>query len=35
MWIVRKMAQAMGGDVRCVSALGQGSTFSLMLPMAA
>lgn len=35
LWIVRKMAQAMGGDVRCVSALGQGSTFSLMLPMAA
>lgn len=35
LWIVRKMAQAMGGDVRCVSSLGKGSTFSLMLPMAA
>lgn len=35
LWIVQKMAKAMGGDVRCVSALGQGSTFSLMLPLAA
>lgn len=35
LWIVQKMAKAMGGDVRCVSTLGQGSTFSLMLPMAA
>ncbi len=35
LWIVQKMAKAMGGDVRCVSSLGQGSTFSLMLPMAA
>ncbi len=35
LWIVRKMAQAMGGDVRCVSSLGKGSTFSLMLPVAA
>jgi signal transduction histidine kinase len=35
LWIVQKMAKGMGGDVRCKSALGQGSTFSLMLPMAA
>ncbi len=35
LWIVQKMAKAMGGDVRCISVLGQGSTFSLMLPMAA
>ena len=35
LWIVQKMAKAMGGDVRCVSALGKGSTFSLMLPIAA
>jgi len=35
LWIVQKMAQAMGGDVRCESALGRGSTFSLVLPLAA
>ena len=35
LWIVQKMARAMGGDVTCVSSLGKGSTFSLILPRAA
>jgi signal transduction histidine kinase len=34
LWIVQKMAQGMGGDVRCVSAVGEGSTFSLVMPSA-
>ena len=35
LWIVQKMAQAMNGNVTCRSAQGQGSTFSLHLPVAA
>jgi signal transduction histidine kinase len=34
LWIVQKMAQGMGGDVRCVSAVGEGSTFRLVMPAA-
>jgi len=32
LWIVQRMAQAMGGDVFCRSILGEGSTFGLSLP---
>jgi len=32
LWIVQRMAASMGGDVRCTSELGKGSTFSLVLP---
>ena len=32
LWIVQRMAQAMGGDVNCRSVLGEGSIFALMLP---
>jgi signal transduction histidine kinase len=32
LWIVRRMALAMGGNVSCHSALGAGSTFDLSLP---
>lgn len=32
LWIVRRMALAMGGDVLCHSELGAGSTFELRLP---
>jgi signal transduction histidine kinase len=32
LWIVQRMAHAMGGDVSCRSRLGEGSTFDLSLP---
>ena len=32
LWIVQRMAQAMGGNVCCRSHLGEGSTFDLSLP---
>lgn len=32
LWIVHRMARAMGGDISCRSQLGQGSVFSLRLP---
>ncbi len=32
LWIVQRMAHAMGGDVRCITAQGMGSTFSLVMP---
>jgi signal transduction histidine kinase len=32
LWIVKRMAQAMGGAVTCRSKLGEGSTFELSLP---
>ncbi len=33
LWIVHRMAQAMGGEVSCESALGRGSVFRLKLPL--
>jgi len=33
--IVRKLSQLMGGDVSCTSTLGEGSTFTVKLPMVA
>lgn len=32
LWIVKRMAESMGGDVSCQSQLGKGSTFRLRLP---
>ena len=33
LWIVRRMAEAMNGEVFCRSKLGKGSCFGLRLPM--
>lgn len=33
LWIVHRMAESMNGRVECVSALGQGTTFKLLLPL--
>jgi signal transduction histidine kinase len=35
LWIVRRLAQLMGGDVRLTSAAGAGATFTIALPCAA
>ncbi len=34
LWIVQRMARMMGGDIVCESKLGEGSTFTLTLPVA-